>query len=205
MTLRRNQSVPRFSASVLTTVGLMRVSTGPPARIRRQRHGGIAFRLHQRGGGEHRHGGLAHREHVHVAAEEAEHVDHRVDVVVEIERAGRQRHVARILPVGDVDLVIGQERLDGAAQQRGEMARHRRHQQQARVARGAGGSMSRLKCTRRQNGVCQHHLLGHAHRCGHRPGAGDAELGLGVAPGRALEHLAGGDGAAADRRVRRAD
>ena len=33
MTLRRNQSVPRFSASVLTTVGLMRVSIGPPARI----------------------------------------------------------------------------------------------------------------------------------------------------------------------------
>ena len=33
MTLRRNQSVPRSSASVLTTVGLMRVSTGPPARI----------------------------------------------------------------------------------------------------------------------------------------------------------------------------
>ena len=33
MTLRRNQSVPRFSASVLTTVWLTRVSIGPPARI----------------------------------------------------------------------------------------------------------------------------------------------------------------------------
>src|SRR5215471_15410240 len=32
-TVRRNQSVPRFSASSLTTVGLMRVSTGPPASM----------------------------------------------------------------------------------------------------------------------------------------------------------------------------
>ena len=30
MTLRRNQSVPRRSASVLTSVGLTRVSIGPP-------------------------------------------------------------------------------------------------------------------------------------------------------------------------------
>ena len=33
MTLRRNQPMPRCSASSLTTVGLTRVSTGPPASV----------------------------------------------------------------------------------------------------------------------------------------------------------------------------
>ena len=201
MTLRRNQSVPRFSASVVDDGAVDARVDRPAGEDQRQRHGGIAVRLHQRGGGQHRHGRLAHGEHVHVAAEEAEHVGHGVDVVVEIEAAGGQRHVARVLPVGDVDLVVGQERLDRAAQERGEVARHGRHQQQARMLRGAGRIDVALEMDEAAERRLPHDLLGHGHRLAVDAGAGDAEVGLGVAPRGALEHLAGGDRAAADRRV----
>ncbi len=59
-----------------------------------------------------------------------------IDIVVEAERAGRKRRVARIVPVGDVDVVLRQHRLDGVAQERREVARERRDQQHARL-RGA--------------------------------------------------------------------
>ncbi len=68
-----------------------------------------------------------------VAAERVQDRDHVVDIVVEIERALRQRHHARIDPVGDVDVVIGQKGFDRAAQQRGVMARHRRDDQKLRL------------------------------------------------------------------------
>ncbi len=45
-----------------------------------------------------------------------------VHIVVEIEAALIDRHVARIAPVGDVDLVILQEALRRAAQQGGVVA-----------------------------------------------------------------------------------
>jgi hypothetical protein len=46
-----------------------------------------------------------------------------------------KRNVARVMPVGDVDVVVLQQRLHGAAQQGGEMPGHRRHQQR-HVAQG---------------------------------------------------------------------
>ncbi len=65
--------------------------------------------------------------------EKVQHRDHVVDVVVEIERAVRQRHHAGVDPFGDVDVVVGQEALDRAAQQRRVVARHRRDDQQPRL------------------------------------------------------------------------
>ena len=56
-----------------------------------------------------------------------------IDVFVEAEPAGGQRHVARVVPIGDVDVVLGQHGAHGAAQQRREMAGQRRHQQHARL------------------------------------------------------------------------
>ena len=167
----------------------------------RQRHGGIVFRFHQRRGSQHRHGRLADGKYMHVAAEESEHGDHGVDVVVEVEAAGGQRHVARILPVRDVDLVLGQERLDGAAQKRGEVARHGRDQQQPRVLRGEGRIDVALEMEKAAEGRLPHHLFGYVHRLAVDPGAGDAEIGLGVAPRGALEHLAGSDRASPHGRV----
>ena len=55
------------------------------------------------------------------------------DIVVEAEAAVRGRHVARIVPVGDVDVVLGQHGAHGGAQQRREMAGQRRDQQHARL------------------------------------------------------------------------
>ncbi len=62
--------------------------------------------------------------------------DQVLDIVVEAEAAGRERRVARIVPVGDVDVVLGQHRLDGVAQQRREVAGQRRDEQHARLRAG---------------------------------------------------------------------
>ena len=55
------------------------------------------------------------------------------DVVVETERAVAERHVAHVVPVGDVDVVLGEHGAHGGAQQRREMAGQRRDQQHARL------------------------------------------------------------------------
>jgi len=59
-----------------------------------------------------------------------------IDIFVQAEPAVIDRHVAGIVPVGQIDVVIGQQGLHGAAQQRREMAGHRRHQQHPRLAAG---------------------------------------------------------------------
>ncbi len=56
-----------------------------------------------------------------------------VDVFIEAESAFRQGDVPRVLPVGDIDIVVRQQDGHGAAQQSGEMARHGRHDQHPRL------------------------------------------------------------------------
>ena len=106
------------------------------AGVDRPAHQGDRARLtrvlrlgHQRGGGHHRDRRLADGDHVHVGSEVAAELDDIVDVVVEIEIALRQRHFARIGPVCDMHVMLGQQRLDRAAQERGVVAAHRRDQQ----------------------------------------------------------------------------
>src|SRR3984957_19177889 len=60
------------------------------------------------------------------------------DVVVEVEGSERQGNNPRIGPVGNVDVVMGQERFDRAAKQRCVMARHWRHDQKLRLTRALG-------------------------------------------------------------------
>ena len=72
---------------------------------------------------------LANRHDVSVGAEELHHVDNVVDEVVEVEAAIGDGNLPRIFPVGDVKLVVGDHRLDGAAQQRRVVARHGSNQQ----------------------------------------------------------------------------
>ena len=45
-----------------------------------------------------------------VGTEQPDELHHVVDVIVEVERPGGQRHLARVDPVGDADVVIGQQR-----------------------------------------------------------------------------------------------
>jgi hypothetical protein len=50
-------------------------------------------------------------------------------VILDIELARRDRNIPRIVPVGDIDIGIGQQRGDGGPQKRRVMPRHRRDQQ----------------------------------------------------------------------------
>jgi hypothetical protein len=77
----------------------------------------------------------ADRHHMRARSDPVEEGDQMVGVILEPEPAVAARDVAGIVPVGDVDVVVLQQRLHGAAQQRREMAGHRRHQQQARLLR----------------------------------------------------------------------
>ena len=111
-------------------------------RVDRPGHQGHAARLagiarlrHQRDRGQHRDRRLAHRDDMCALADRLEELDDIIDVVVEVEIAGGERHVARVVPVGDVDVVLGQHRAHRVAQQRREVARHRRHQQYLRLLR----------------------------------------------------------------------
>jgi hypothetical protein len=63
----------------------------------------------------------------------ADEFDRVADVVVELEAALRQRHHARVDPVGDVDGVVGQQRMHRVAQQRGVVARQRCEHQHHRI------------------------------------------------------------------------
>ena len=56
-------------------------------------------------------------------------LDHIIDIFVETEAPRFHRHVAGILPVGDIDVMVLQQRRYRAAQQGCEMPRHRRHHQ----------------------------------------------------------------------------
>ncbi|MGY4283534.1 hypothetical protein ACVWXO_002754 [Bradyrhizobium sp. LM2.7] len=106
----------------------------------RDRHEGITPRFRDRNRGDDGNGGLAHRHHMGVAAEDVQHLDDVVDVIVEIEAAIAERHHAGVGPVGDIDVMRRQEGFYRAAEQRRIMARHRRDDQHARLraAQGTG-------------------------------------------------------------------
>ena len=97
------------------------------------RHVGIAVRFHERDRGHHRDRRLAHRDHVSAAAERVQDLDHVIDVIVEIESSLRQRDHAGVHPIGEVDVVVGQKRLDRAAQERCVVAGQRRDDQEPRL------------------------------------------------------------------------
>ena len=94
---------------------------------------------HQGGGGQHGRPRLADGHHVRARTQQAQHLAHMVEIVVEIEAAGVQRHVAGVGPVGDEHLVVLQEGLHRAAQQGGVVARQRRDDQHGRLQLPAAG------------------------------------------------------------------
>ena len=155
-----------------------------------------------RHGGEHRHGRLADRHDVRVGAEHANELDDVVDEVVEVEAAHGERDVARVDPIGDVDFVVGQHRLDGAAQQRRVVTRHRRHDQHLGVVALAGErglvALEVQQTAERRRGD---DLLAHRDLDAADARRLETELGLAVAARDVLEQLAGGGEVAAVRRV----
>src|SRR5215813_5053909 len=95
------------------------------------------LRLRHHGGGDKRcDARLANRDDVSAGADRLEKVDEVLDIVVETELAIRERYVARVVPVRDVDIMISQHGVRGGTQQRREMPGQRRHQQHARLRGG---------------------------------------------------------------------
>src|SRR6266446_7562287 len=82
---------------------------------------------------EHRDARLADPDDMGPRPQDLQKSDDVIDKVVELERTVLQADISGIVPVGDVDVVIGEEHLRSAAQQSGEMPRHRRYQENARL------------------------------------------------------------------------
>ncbi len=159
------------------------------------RRGGVVVLGHQRGGGQCRHAGLAHGHQVRAGAHGAQEGDDLQGVVVQPEAAAAQRHVARVVPVGDVHVVVAQQRAHGVAQQGGEVARQRRGQQHPRLRRAARGHQP-PEVQQRAERRHQRGLLHHRHRLAVHAHVGDAVVGPAVRDSQARHHLQRG------RRVR---
>ena len=103
-------------------------------------------------------------------------------VVVEVERALAHRHHARVDPVGDVDLVVAQQRLDRVAQQGAVVARQRRDQQHRRVVLEVGDVVGvvgeTLEAQQPAEWFVDHHALDHRVFAAVDLDAVDAERGL---------------------------
>ena len=102
----------------------------------------MVLRAHHRSSSISRDGRLTHRQHMGTAsasigADEFKPFDEIIDVGFKIETAAGQRHIARIFPIGDIDIMRCHHALDRAAQQRREMAGHRRANEQPRLRAAA--------------------------------------------------------------------
>ena len=108
---------------------------GPCHQRHRERPRGVISGGHERDGREHRNHRLTDREHVHVGSQQLHQLDHVIDVAGEVELAFGGRDVADVEPLSDMDVVLREQRLHRAAQQRREVPRE-------------GGTMSRRGSSR---------------------------------------------------------
>ncbi len=116
-------------ASLLTAVGLMRVSTGPAISVMLRGWPGCpACAITAAAVSTWTQGWQTATTCVSGPSTSMK-LDQRIDIIVIAETAGRQADVAGIVPVGDVDVMVAQQGRDGVAQQRGEMAGHGRNHQ----------------------------------------------------------------------------
>ena len=175
-------------------------------RAAHQRHrGGLAWivdRGHVRNGGEHRHGRLANAHDVRIGAEHTNELDDVIDEVVEVEAAHGERDVARVDPIGDVDFMVGQHRLDGAAQQRRVVPGHRRYDQHLGVvALASQRGLVALEVQQTAERGRGDQLLAHRDLDAADVRRLQGEFGLAIAARDVLEQLAGGGEVPAVRRV----
>ncbi len=114
---------------------------------------------HQRNGRKGGDGRLADSKQVGVRTQRDNKVDDMLHIFVKAEAALHQRDIARIDPVGDIDVVVGQQGAHRAAQERGEVAGHRRDHQHARLFRCAIFRKMQQRAERRG----KRDILDHAH------------------------------------------
>ena len=135
--LSRNHAYGFSLASWLTLLGAIRTSIGPAIKVRLAGSTLAPSIAMHRGRGERRDGRLADRDDMAILPDMADEIDQVPGVVLQPEAAGVERDVARIDPVGEIDLMVAQHRPERAAQQRGEMAGHGGHQQHLRIVGAA--------------------------------------------------------------------
>ena len=111
-------------------VGRCRVGVDrPPDKGQRARLR-IGILLREIGGrGQRQRRRLADRDDMRVWPEVAHEVREVEGVVLDVELARRDRYVSRVVPVGDIDLAVGYEGLDGRTEERRVMPRHGRHEE----------------------------------------------------------------------------
>jgi len=126
---------------------------------------------------------------VGVAAERVQHRNHVVDVIVEIEWPLRQRHDAGVAPFGDVDVVIGQKGLDGAAQQGRKMPGQRRDDQQPRLRPARRMLEYAFEVRELAEGALPNAGDTHRHPLAANQRRGNPPIRAAVAAGRTLEQL----------------
>ena len=99
-----------------------------------------------------------------------------------MKQAFGKRDIAHILPVGDVDrIAMNEHSFDGIPQQRGVVARQRRHNQAVRHVRRFGGIAHFAKTQQARKGKIQHGGLLNSHgRIFVQKDAFDSKLRLGV-------------------------
>ena len=184
-------------------VDLGRVDAGVD-RARHQRHRArlrriVALRHHRR---RHQRGDarLAHRDQMRARPDLFHEADQWPIYSSKPKRPSLGRNVARIVPIGDVDVVFGQHGAHGGAQQRGEMAGQRRDQQHARLRLVDVLLEMQQRAERRHIGG----LLGHRHLAVADHDAVDAVRRTGMGQAGARDQLIGSGEIAERRRPRRA-
>jgi hypothetical protein len=101
-----------------------------------------------------------HGHEVRPGAEQREPVDDVLDVIVESEAPVFEADVSCVVPVGDVHVVLGEQRAHRPAQQRGEMARERGDEQHL----GLGEAVVLAEVHQRAEGPDVEGFLLHGHR-----------------------------------------
>ena len=91
ITFCSNQAKGRWVATVLTSVGALRVSIGPPIMVSVFGRQGFLSALISAAAAIGRHRGLADREHVRAGPDMLEELDQIVDIIVEVEAAVVER------------------------------------------------------------------------------------------------------------------
>ena len=161
----------------------------------RDRCRGMVRLRHDGDGSQCLHARLADGEDVAARTDHVEELDEIVEVVIDAERARFQRHVARVRPVGKIDVVIDEHRADGAGEQRREVPRQRRHDQDARLWRvDILGEVEELA-----EGQVERDLLRHGDIAIADADAVDVERRPRVGELKARDHREGGHEVAAER------
>ena len=157
--MRSNQASGFEVASALTLVGLSRTSIGPAISVIERGVAGFRSSDITATAARACTQGWQTARIWRAGADLLEEADQVADVVLDAEAAGLDGHVAGVVPVGDVDVVVAEQHLDRAAQQRREMAGERRGDQHARL----GGVDVLGEMQQAAEGQVERDLLGHRH------------------------------------------